>query len=805
MPRIDPIYRMETTPVAHPEAIVQGDTYRFTVLSSSLIRMEYAADGIFEDRATQLVVNRRFDVPHFTVAPYQKGVRIRTDAIELNYSGGAFSRDSLSAYFLTGFTGSWCYGDQGNTLPGTARTLDEADGECTLEPSFLSQTGMCVVDDSKTLIIAEDGWLDERKPDALDMYLFCHRRDYGQALKEYCQLTGSTPLLPRFVFGNWWSRYYAYMQDEYTCLMDRFHDEGIPFSVAVIDMDWHYVTNVPYHSGWTGFSWNKELFPDHQALLKRLHADGKHVTLNLHPADGVAPHEDCYQAFARRCGVDPATKQTIPCNVTDPKWLEDYFDTILHPMEQEGIDFWWMDWQQGTSTSIKGLDPLWVLNHYHYLDSCRNGKRGLCFSRYAGLGSHRYPIGFSGDTVSTWESLQFQPYFTACASNAFYTWWSHDIGGHMHGVYDEEMATRWVQYGVFSPIMRLHSTNNEFMSKEPWNYGKEVQQIMVKFLRLRHQMIPYLYTMNELTHREAQPLITPMYYDKRCYRMSEQDGLNRNQYFFGTEMMVSPIVHPTDPASRMASVQTFIPEGIWFDFFTGLPYVGKRICTNYRTLEQIPVFVKAGGIIPLDDDDIRDQTNNPTHMRLEVFPCADGQFTLYEDDGCSLAYQDGHFARTTFLYHWDSEAVLTLEAPQGDTSVIPTGRTYTVAFRETMADDVIVEGPDSYTVSMGEHTLLVTVTADVNPITIRLRGAKYIPYNYIEAVRLILSRAQCANDYKHDVYHFLKKTTNVADILLTLDELQTKMNVDPCVRHAIEEIILQADFGNHCLQERNER
>ena len=154
-------------------------------------------------------------------------------------------------------------------------------------------------------------------------------------------------------------------------------------------------------------------------------------------------------------------------DITDPEFLEAYFETVLHPMEKEGVDFWWLDWQQGNTTKIEGLDPLWMLNHYHYLDSRRLGTRGLTFSRYAGPGSHRYPVGFSGDTVISWESLDFQPYFTANASNIGYGWWSHDIGGHMLGVRDDELTTRWVQFGVFSPINRLHSTDNPFNGKEP--------------------------------------------------------------------------------------------------------------------------------------------------------------------------------------------------------------------------------------------------------------------------------------------------------------------------------------------------
>jgi alpha-glucosidase (family GH31 glycosyl hydrolase) len=151
-------------------------------------------------------------------------------------------------------------------------------------------------------------------------------------------------------------------------------------------------------------------------------------------------------------------------------------------MEEEGVDFWWIDWQQGNTTKIEGLDPLWMLNHYHYLDSRRSGARGLTFSRYAGPGSHRYPVGFSGDTVISWDSLAFQPYFTANASNIGYGWWSHDIGGHMMGYRDDELYLRWLEFGVLSPIMRLHSTAIEVLGKEPWKYRADICENAEKWL-----------------------------------------------------------------------------------------------------------------------------------------------------------------------------------------------------------------------------------------------------------------------------------------------------------------------------------
>ena len=315
--------------------------------------------------------------------------------------------------------------------------------------------------------------------------------NYQEAVRDFYRLCGPAPMLPRYALGNWWSRYYPYDAAGYLALMDRFEQEELPFTVAVLDMDWHKVQIDPkYGSGWTGFSWNRDLFPDPEGFLQTLHEKGLRVTLNLHPADGIRAYEDAYPAIAAHRGVDARKGEPVLFDACDPEFLECYYDDVLHPLEAQGVDFWWIDWQQGTRTKMPGLDPLWVLNHYGYLDTGRNGKRALNLSRYAGPGSHRYPLGFSGDTIVTWDSLAFQPYFTATASNIGYCWWSHDIGGHMRGCKDDELMARWTQFGAFSPILRLHSSCSEFCGKEPWRYKPEAARAMKLALQFRHRMLP---------------------------------------------------------------------------------------------------------------------------------------------------------------------------------------------------------------------------------------------------------------------------------------------------------------------------
>jgi alpha-glucosidase (family GH31 glycosyl hydrolase) len=675
-------FRIGTHPVADPANIVAGDHYRVTVLDPGLLRLEYSESGVFEDRASQMVVDRAFPPSDYAVTESEDLLEIHTDRLHLIYDKGPFTTHGLSVQAKGGFHSTdsvWRFGLPSPNLGGTARTLDDVDGATELENGILAVNGVAMVDDSTTVLLREDGWIESRTPGNLDLYVFAFGRDYRAALRALYRLAGPTPLLPRYALGNWWSRYHPYTADEYLALVERFRAEGVPLSVAVIDMDWHLVDIDPrYGSGWTGYTWNTDLFPDPRAFLDALHEHGLAVSLNVHPAEGVHAHERAYPAIARRMGIDPASELSVTFDPTDPDFIEAYFEELHHPLEDEGVDFWWLDWQQGGVTKVPGLDPLWLLNHFHYLDSGRQpGHRPLTFSRYAGIGSHRYPVGFSGDTMITWESLDFQPYFTATASNAGYGWWSHDIGGHFKGYRDDELATRWVQLGVFSPVNRLHSGLNPFNTKEPWRFSAASERVMTDFLRLRHQLLPYLATMNVRAHEAGEPVVAPMYYD---HPDEPAAYACPNQFMFGSELLVAPITSPADPTTGLGRVKAWLPPGTWHDVFTGQAYTGGRTIHLHRDLGSIPVLARAGGILPLvPADALGEGTDPPSVIEVRAFPGADGELTLVEDR------DDDRWARTRLSYD-DEAGELTVHDVEGDAATLPPDRSYRVSVVQP-ADD----------------------------------------------------------------------------------------------------------------------
>ncbi len=666
-------YQLSMQPLARQDSVVAGDCYRFTVLTDRMIRMEYQPEGKFVDEPTQRVICREFPKVDFRVLDKDDSLEIITAQLHLYYDKKPFTKEGLTIQMKEGFHvygSAWAYGDVINNLRGTAQTLDGADGAIPLESGLLSREGFTVLDDSQAALIGDDQWPCAKDWSSIDLYFFGYGHNYLDCLRDFYHLSGATPLLPRFALGNWWSRYYKYSEESYLALMDKFQEKGIPFSTAVIDMDWHLV-DIPkkYGSGWTGYTWNPQYFPNPKRFMDKLHERGMKITLNVHPADGVRAHEESYLPMAKELGVDYENEDKIPFDASSRSFLEAYFKYLHHPNEEQGVDFWWLDWQQGGRGGAKGIDTLWLLNHLHFLDSGRDGKQPLTFSRYAGLGSHRYPVGFSGDAITTWKSLDFQPYFTANASNAGYSWWSHDIGGHMQGSRDDELALRWVQFGVFSPIMRLHSTCNEFYGKEPWNFNMAVEKSMTEFLQLRHKLIPYLYTMNYLTHTQGLPLVQPMYYHHdvpQAYKVP-------NEYWFGTEMIVCPITRPADRETLLAEFNAWLPEGEYIDFFTGQYYKGGRNLKLYRDQWSIPVLVKAGGIIPMAKDITTSHLGNPREMELHVFTGADGTFELYEDCG-------NRSVITRFQFTYGEDSWLKADIIGDPDGIIPEDRVYTVVF-----------------------------------------------------------------------------------------------------------------------------
>ena len=637
----------------------QDETVRFTIITDGVIRMEYAPDGRFVDNASQVAVVRDYPAVDFKVKE-GKTIEITTAKLKLQYKKGSgdFTADNLTVSSLKGVNPSFVWKPgmvQEHNLKGTYRTLDGFNGETSvwgehqampIEDGLLATDGWTLIDDSQSYLFDDSDWPWVTERESLthrDWYFLGYGHDYKQALKDFTVFAGQVPLPPRYAFGYWWSRYWSYSDKELRDLVRKFDQYDIPIDVLVIDMDWHYTE--PGKGNWTGWTWNKKLFPDYTRLISDMDRRGIRTTLNLHPAGGMEPYEERYDELAAYMHLDTTGRPAIPWESSNKSFMSGMFDIVLKPFERNGIDFWWLDWQQWPNDKrLTQLSNTWWINYCFFTNFERTrDTRPMLYHRWGGLGNHRYQIGFSGDAVISWESLDFQPYFNSTASNVLYGFWSHDIGGHWGGTLTPELYARWMQFGALSPILRSHSTKDASINKEPWTLPDEYTEIVRNTIHQRRQMIPYIYTMARKAHDEGLSLCRPLYY---YWPECPEAYSFRNEYMFGDDMLVAPITAPMEGNS--STLDVWLPRGTWFEASTGTMLQGGQVVTRHFMIDEYPLYVKAGSIIPQYADCHQDVDGIAhTPFDLMVYPGADGDFTLYYDHGDDKDY-DANNMRVRF-------------------------------------------------------------------------------------------------------------------------------------------------------------
>ena len=667
---------------------------RFTVITDGVIRMEWQPEGLFTDSPSLVASERSYPEVEFEVTQTDKNVEIRTAEMVLSYikGSGKFTKKNLEIKAADGFF-TWKPGTgQKENLKGTFRTLDGLDGDVQtqtwvadmkkgevrqFEDGLLSRDGWTLIDESESYLFdgSEWAWVKEREAkECQDWYFMAYGDDYRKALRDFTVFAGKMPLPPRFTFGYWWSRYWAYSDKELRTLVEKFDAYDIPLDVLVVDMDWHYTD--PGRGGWTGWTWNRSIFPDPEKFMKHMKEKGLKITLNLHPADGFDHYEWCYPALAESLGKKAGDKRRIGWVNSDKSFMSSMFENVMHPMQEQGVDFWWLDWQQHVyDAEMPKLHNTWWINYCYFSDMQRHGdKRPLLYHRWGGLGNHRYQVGFSGDATITWKSLEFQPYFTATASNVLYGYWSHDIGGHLGDSIDPEMYTRWLQFGALSPVMRTHSSKSGSLNKEPWVFEEKYTDVIRQTVRQRYRMVPYIYTMARKGYDEGLSLCRPMYYDyPRCQEAYDF----RSQYMFGDDMLIAPVTSPADE-NGYASVDVWLPEGRWYELHSGTLLTGGQVIKARFALDEYGIYIKAGSILPFYGNDVVNLNGNAEDIHVTVFPGGEGTFTMYEDAGNSKDY-DTAFATTELSSAWDGrQQTITVSPRKGSYEGMPAERNFKV-------------------------------------------------------------------------------------------------------------------------------
>ncbi len=558
--------------------------------------------------------------------------------------------------------GGWIRGFDTYTYgPGTTCANGTSGATCQtpLEPwhtdGLLDRDGWRLLDDTRSAVWTAGGWVAPRAAggDVEDGYLFAYGHNYTGALHTLAQLTGPAPLLPRSTFGVWYSDYTPYSSaDIENSIYPEFTKNNVPLDTLSLDTDWKAPNN------WNGWEWNGKLFPDPTAFLSWAHDHGIDVTLNLHSSiDDNDPKLAQAQKIAKG-SLASSSCSAGPCKVWD--WSEvDQAESnfaLQQSFQKQGVSFWWLDWCCDASiVSMPGVTPDAFIDHLYAQEMVNQGQRGFVLARIGasnGQPDAVYPAGpwsghttgiaFTGDAWGTWNTLAGEVALTPAESTIGEPYVSDDIGSFLgppptqSGADPPDLYDRWVQFGTFQPILRLHSNNEDRL---PWQYPQPVQGITEDFLRLRQALIPYTYTLAAQAHRTGLPMTQPLYLD---YPNLSAAYAHPDEYLYGSDMVVAPVTSP----GSVATTTVWLPPGRWVDYFTGATFTGPLTTTVSDPLSRMPVFVRAGGIVPEQSSSGSGSSGSSGRLTIEAFSGSTGTFSLYGDSGSGLGYTRGQYSET---------------------------------------------------------------------------------------------------------------------------------------------------------------
>ena len=655
------VNRMEDA-VSIKDNIIQGKKYRFTILTDRLIRLEYNEKGVFEDRPTARVIFRKFPKVNFTFTQSETLIQIATSYFTLAYvKDKFFGSGSTLKINLNNTEHSWYYNNpEVRNFGGITYSLDDFKGKLKLDKGFYSTDGFAVIDDSDSYVIDANGNFLKRENKSYDIYVFMYRKDLGLCLQDYYALCGYPMLLPRYALGNWWYKNYSYNMEEVGELFKKFYEANIPISVFLM--------------GKNSLKVDDSLLVDDSKInissLKQLcNHYGIKLGMTTDPTLPIKKGSRTYQMLEQMKVVDGNDYQFLPfdgnkLNIYDSlgvkSWISDGIDTV-------NVDY----------SNIKDKDTLKMIVHHIYaMYSLIQNKRVAILSRYHGEAMQRDGIVFTGNTRVDWNTLSILPKYFQAASNNALSYVATPIGGFYGGVENFELYIRYIQLGVFSSMMVIASDGSKYYKREPWRWNEAQLDIIKKYLKLRHKLIPYIYTENYFYTKNGSPFIQPLYYK---YPKIYAEPNYTSQYFFGSKMLVCPIIKKKNLVMDRVVQRMFIPEGIWYELDSGKKYIGNKYYMSFYKDEDYPVLVRQGSVIVMSLDN---STDVPVNVEVVVFPGGNDNYQLYEDDGISNNYKNANFAITNFKYQYElNKYTLTIE-PGSNPGLLPNARNYKIRFKD---------------------------------------------------------------------------------------------------------------------------
>ena len=508
----------------------------------------------------------------------------------------------------------------------------------------------------------------------------------------------------------------------------------MPLNTLSLDTDWKAPND------WNGWEWNPSLFPSPTSFVHWASSHGIDVTLNIHSS---IDDNDPKLAQAERIAGNALASSSCTngnCKVWDWSSIpqaESNF-ALQQSFQRQGISFWWLDWCCDNSVvSATGVTPDAWIDHLYAQDMVNLGERGFVLARIGGSNGepqevypagpwsdHTSTIAFTGDAWGTWNTLAAEAALVPDEASIGEPYVSSDIGSYLgppptqSGADPADLYDRWVQLGTFQPILRLHSNDEDRL---PWQYPQPVQGITESFLRLREALVPYTYTLAAEASQTGLPMARPLYLD---YPDQPSAYQNPTEYLYGPDMLVAPVTTPGD----VASTTVWFPPGKWVDFFTGATFTGPSSATLAVPLDQMPVFVREGGIVP--EQPSNGGTASPHSLTALVYPGSTGSFDLYGDAGTGLGYTKGQRSETVITTSSSAPAAgppsvrVTIGGARGSYRGEPTSVATTVEMVDvTRPNQVSVNGRNlSARSSAGQHwsyqaaTSTLTVAIGPRPV-----------------------------------------------------------------------------------------
>ena len=642
--------KKESDPNTLKENIIMGKNYRISVLTDRLVRLEYSSSGVFEDRASTNVIFRNFPRCLFVVNESDTLLQISTKYFVLSYvKNKSFISSKLTPgnnlkILLKDTEKTWYYGHpEARNFGGLKYSLDDFTGKLELDKGLYSTDGFCVLDDSNTLVI-NNNTMEERVKGNLDIYVFMYKRDFGLCLKDYFDLTGYPSFMPRYTLGNWWYKNEVYTNKDIMKIVKEFKNNEIPLSVIMLGNYWNrensYVVN--------------DKLLDINSLVSSLHKSNIRLGLTIDPM---------IKSVDNKFSLIPLSNEKIDI----------YINKIIHELDKMGIDLYSIDYNNKND-----LNTLHLLNHYSYVDMIVNqNKRGVILSRNSKIAPQRYPIIFTGKTIVDYNTLNSLPEYTLSAANNGVSFVAHAIGGYYKGIEQEELYMRYIQYATFSPFLILSSDKGKYYKREPWKWNALRLSVIKYYMQLRYKLIPYIYTESYNYYSKCIPLTQPLYYK---YSAIYDEPLYKNEYYFGSEMLICPITKKKNLLINRVVQRIFVPSGLWFDFKTGKKYPGDKYYMCFYKDDEYPVLCKSGSIIPLSLDYTVD---NPSNLEVVIFPLSSNVYTMYEDDGVSNNYKNRECLLTKFSYIYQKDNYTLNILSSGKYSLMEK-RNYKIRFKNTI-------------------------------------------------------------------------------------------------------------------------